>query len=215
MQPEATLNQLKAALPNGQLPASYGVYFKNTLVALCHALEDHILDASQGAAEAEKPLVLVTFQQGKWYLQEAERYWELAQSSQQVAIAAVAESGFSDHRTSKLDNVSLVHIADDDSLTQEWNLIILAPGYAAMLLCHELNEGEYRGQPSVDIERKFYGLWTFERAQVEQAAKILIDRLRPYDQPLAERLEACRDRVSSVPNTPTVDLSGVVSRIVY
>ncbi|NJM57585.1 MAG: histidine kinase, partial [Synechococcales cyanobacterium RU_4_20] len=215
MQPEATLNQLKAALPNGQLPASYGVYFKNTLVALCHALEDHILDASQGAPAEEKPLVLVTFQQGKWYLQEAERYWELAQSSQQVAIAAVAESGFAEHRTSQLGNVSLVNITTDDSLTCEWNLIILAPGYAAMLLCHELDEAEYRGGPPlVDIERKFYGLWTFDRVQVEQAAQILIDRWQPYDAALVETLQACRDRISSIPHHASVDLSGVVSRIV-
>ena len=73
MQPEATLNQLKAATPGGQLPASFGVYFKNTLVALCHAMEDHILQSCKIEPE-DKPLVLVTFQQGKWYLQEADRY---------------------------------------------------------------------------------------------------------------------------------------------
>ncbi len=37
MSPEATLNQLKAANPAGKLPSSYGVDFKNTLIALCHA----------------------------------------------------------------------------------------------------------------------------------------------------------------------------------
>ena len=83
MQPESTLNQLKASQPNGQLPSSYGVYFKNTLVALCHALEDHIQEASAASPE-HQPLVLVTFQQGKWYLQEADRYFELAQCSQHV-----------------------------------------------------------------------------------------------------------------------------------
>ena len=50
MQLESTLNQLKSALPSGQLPPSYGVYFKNTLVALCHALEDHILQNPPGVA---------------------------------------------------------------------------------------------------------------------------------------------------------------------
>ncbi len=213
MQPEATLNQLKAALPNGQLPSSYGVYFKNTLVALCHALEDHILEAQD--ADEEKPLVLVTFQQGKWYLQEAERYWDLAQASEEVAIAAMGDSGFGEHRTSNLENVSLVNISPDDSLMQEWNLIILAPGYAAMVLCHELDEAEYRGsQPSTDIERKFYGLWTFEQEQVEKAAEILIDRWQPYDPALVTRLHEQRQRIAQTDGTQTVDLSGVVSRIV-
>ena len=67
MQPESTLNQLKAALPGGQLPSSFGVYFKTTLVALCHALEDHILQTAETDIN-QQPLVVVAFQQGKWYL---------------------------------------------------------------------------------------------------------------------------------------------------
>ncbi len=216
MQPEATLNQLKAALPSGQFPASFGVYFKNTLVALCHALEDHILQTSAGLPEAQKPLVLVTFQQGKWYLQEAERYFEVAQCSQEVAIAAVPASGFAEHPTSQLENVSLFNLSSDDRLTEEWNLVILAPGYAAMVLCHELDPSEYRGEsrPTVDIERKFYGLWTFERDLVEKSAAILINRCERYDPALAERLRHCQTTVAADRDSPPIDLSGVVSRIV-
>ncbi|NEP58898.1 MAG: histidine kinase, partial [Symploca sp. SIO2G7] len=83
MDSEATLNQLKVSLPEGQMPSSYGVYFKNTLVALCHALEDHILEQPKGV----EPLVLVTFQQGKWYLQEADRYRDIAKWSQRIVIS--------------------------------------------------------------------------------------------------------------------------------
>ncbi|MEM6256282.1 MAG: HD domain-containing phosphohydrolase [Cyanobacteria bacterium P01_D01_bin.156] len=213
MDSKATLNQLKAALPEGHMPSSYGVYFKNTLVALCHALEDHILEQP---ADADQPLVLVTFQQGKWYLQEADRYQDIANCSQQVAIAAVADSGFADHSTSQLSNVSLVDLDPTDSLTSEWNLIIMAPGYAAMVLCHELSDDDYRSDsvPTADVERKFYGLWTFERAPVEAAAKILIERMQPYDAPLCEQL---MDRFYSLQNSSAssaTDLSGVVSRIV-
>ena len=42
-----------------QTPLNFGVYYKNTLVALCHALEDFIL-----AADCD-PLVLTAFQRGK------------------------------------------------------------------------------------------------------------------------------------------------------
>lgn len=210
----ATLNQLKATLPQGQMPSSYGVYFKNTLVALCHALEDHILE--QPATDDEKPLVLVTFQQGKWYLQEADRYQDIANCSQQVAIAAVADSGFGEHTTSQLANVHMVDIDQDDSLTAEWNLIILAPGYASMVLCHELSDDEYRGDsmPTADVERKFYGLWTFERGPVEAAAQILIDRMHRYNGPLCERLTARLNQLKNHPAESSTDLSGVVSRIV-
>ncbi|MEO0457379.1 MAG: HD domain-containing phosphohydrolase [Cyanobacteria bacterium P01_A01_bin.114] len=215
MQPEATLNQLKVGLNAEKLPSSYGVYFKNTLVALCHALEDHILqDCSDDPAQ--QPLVLVTFQQGKWYLQEADRYYDLAQCSSDVAIAAVADSGLDKHPTSQVNNVSLVNLDPTDSLVNEWNLIILAPGYASMVLCHELSEDEYRADssPSADVERKFYGLWTFERPLVKQAAEILIERMRPYNEDLAQQLlQRSQDIQNNVSSVPT-DLSGVVSRIV-
>ncbi|HEY9838376.1 MAG TPA: DICT sensory domain-containing protein, partial [Vampirovibrionales bacterium] len=215
MNPESTLNQLKAASPQGQLPSSYGVYFKNTLVALCHALEDHILDSSPKDSD-QKPLVLVTFQQGKWYLQEAERYWDLAQHSGHVAIAALSDSGFSTHRTNQLENVSLLELDPEDSLVNEWNLIIIAPTYRAMLLCHELSEEEYlpEGPPSVDMERKFYGMWTFDPELVAKSAEILIERFRPYNSPLCDRLRQQLQDILNTEGLPLADMTGVVNRIV-
>jgi DICT domain-containing protein len=215
MQRSSTLNQLKAALPDGQLPSSYGVYFKNTLVALCHALEDHILQTNSQFPD-QKPLVLVTFQQGKWYLQEAERYFEIAQSSSHIAVAAVSDSGFASHKTGQLDNVSLVDLNIDDNLVNEWNLIILAPNYATMVLCHELSPEEYSAdtQPQGDSERKFYGLWTFDRALVERSAAILIERMRPYNNSLGDRLVQLQQQIATTPSNRPVDLTGVVSRIV-
>ncbi|MEM6835603.1 MAG: HD domain-containing phosphohydrolase [Cyanobacteria bacterium P01_C01_bin.120] len=215
MDANSTLNQLKAALPEGQLPSSYRVYFKNTLIALCHALEDHILQSAVQDPE-QKPLVLVTFQEGKWYLQEADRYLEIAENSAEVAIAACTDSGLETHPTSKLDNVSLIELARNDSLVNEWNLIIVAPGYTAMVLCHELSPEEYRAdtQPQSDVERKFYGLWTFDRTAVEAAASILIDRMRPYDEALGDRLQSLQQKMKAAPDSMPVDLTSVVSRIV-
>lgn len=209
----STLNQLKAALPKGQLPSSYGVYYKNTLVALCHALEDHILQ-QRYADSANKPLVLVTFQQGKWYLQEAERYLEIAKCSREVAIAAVPDSGFATHPTSKLSNVNLVNIPKCAPLVNEWNLIILAPDYAGAVLCYELPPEEYGvyGVPELDTERKFYGLWTFHRAVAQEAAGILIKGMGSYNSSLADRLGKLQEEIK--PSTTPTDLSPVVSRIV-
>lgn len=215
MDSNSTLNQLKAALPPGKMPDSYRVYFKNTLIALCHALEDHILKSAAQYPD-QKPLVLVTFQEGKWYLQEADRYYDIAHHSAKVAIAACEGSGFETHPTGQLDNVSLVKLSRDDSLVNEWNLIIVAPGYTAMVLCHELSPEEYQAdtQPRSDVERKFYGLWTFDRAAVEAAAAILIERMRPYDEALADRLQQSQQQMNAAPNTVPVDLTSVVSRIV-
>ncbi|MCM1983855.1 HD domain-containing phosphohydrolase [Lyngbya confervoides] len=215
MQPESTLNQLKQLCPSGQLPSSYGVYFKNTLVALCHALEDHILDTCSSDPH-QQPLVLVTFQQGKWYLQEADRYWDLAACCRHVVIAAVQDSGLIGHRTSQREQVSLCPLDPQDSLVNEWNLVILAPQYAAMVLCHELDEAAYHPQsiPGVDAERKFYGLWTFERELVEAAAHILIERMRPYSSQQADQLQAYQAAIAQVQRPGQIDLSNVVTRIV-
>lgn len=215
MNPDSTLNKLKATLPYGQLPSSYGVYFKNTLVALCHALEDHILQTSAEYPEL-KPLVLVTFQQGKWYLQEADRYADIAQSSRHVLISAVADSGFATHPTGRLDNVSLVNLDPADCLVEEWNLIIVAPTYRAMVLCRELSPDEYQphGLPEVDTERKFYGLWSFDQHLVPAAAVILIEQLRQYDQKLADRLLHLHQQILATPGPALADMSGVVNRIV-
>lgn len=215
MQSESTLNQLKQTCPESQLPSSFGVYFKNTLVALCHALEDHILETSPPDSE-DKPLVLVTFQRGKWYLQEADRYYDLAQCSEHVVIAAVKESGLSTHPTANLEQVSFCALDPEDSLVEEWNLLILSPQYAAMVLCHELDETAYRseGLPSEDTERKFYGLWTFERPLVEAAARILIKRMAPYNEALAQQLTQTQESIAQTPAVNAVDLSPVVTRVV-
>ncbi|MBS0018617.1 MAG: HD domain-containing protein [Arthrospira sp. SH-MAG29] len=214
MNPESTLNLLKASLPDGKLPSSFGVYFKNTLVALCHALEDHLLQT--GELTGEKPLVLVTFQQGKWYLQEADRYFEIAKVCHHITISAVPDSGFSEHPTGKLDNVSLINLKPSDGLVEEWNLLIVAPGYRAMVICQELSESEYlvNAKPTIDTERKFYGLWTFEQTIVDQTAEILINRFRKYNPQLGDRLWEYYQNITATPISTFTDLSPVVSRIV-
>ncbi len=82
------LQKLAANHQNTTRPLNLGVYYKNTLIALCHALEDFILDSES------QPMMIAAFQRGKWYLEEAERYEDLAKKSQHVAI--MAASGFSE-----------------------------------------------------------------------------------------------------------------------
>ncbi|MFO0409734.1 MAG: DICT sensory domain-containing protein, partial [Dolichospermum sp.] len=152
------LQQLEASHRHSSRPIHFGVYYKNTLVALCHALEDHILTRNNA------PLVITAFQEGKWYLEEAVRYADIAQHSQQIVIMAAADAGFAEHPTSQLSNVNLVALATDDPVAQEWHLMILSPDYTAMVICQELSPDDYgiEGLPTSDLERKFYGLWTFE-----------------------------------------------------
>jgi DICT domain-containing protein len=181
------LQRLKAAHEPGQggkRPLNFGVYYKNTLVALCHALEDAILAADYS------PLVITAFQRGKWYLEEADRYAAIADRAPQIVIMASDDAGFAQHPTSQRPNVELVALEPSDPVAQEWHLIILSPQYTAMVLCQELTAAEYgaAGMPSVDLERKFYGFWTFEPGLVLETAELAIAHLGRYHPQLQQRL---------------------------
>jgi DICT domain-containing protein len=203
------LQKLEAAHRHSKRPIQYGVYYKNTLVSLCHALEDHIL------TDDGTPLVITAFQQGKWYLQEAQRYADIAQKSCQIAIMASPDTGFAEHPTSQLPNVNLVGLESADPVAQEWHLIILASGYTAMVICQELSEADYgsTGVPASDVERKFYGLWTFESELVKETAELAISHIGHYNPDLAQKLKAHKDAIQPRLATPE-DLSAVVSQVV-
>ncbi len=202
----------------GQRSLNFGVYYKNTLVALCHALEDSILMSNAN------PLVITAFQQGKWYLQEADRYGEIADHAEQIVIMAAANAGFGEHPTSQLTNVALVDLDRTDPVAQEWHLIIVSHGYTAMVLCQELSPEDYgaAGVPNADLERKFYGFWTFEPTLVIETAALAIAHIERYDAPLHRTLS---DHLSQIENQaqpqdvlcslPTVEnLGGIVARVV-
>ncbi|MEH2236580.1 DICT sensory domain-containing protein [Nostoc sp.] len=203
------LQQLETAHRHTTRPIRFGVYYKNTLVALCHALEDHIL------TDDGTPLVITAFQRGKWYLQEAQRYADIAQRSSEIVIMAASESGFAEHPTSLLPNVDLVGLDSVDPVAQEWHLIILSPKYTAMVICQELSDADYgsTGVPTSDLERKFYGLWTFEPELVQETAEIAIAHIKKYNPELANKLTADKEQI--VPSMErSQNLGAVVSRVV-
>ncbi|NET04984.1 MAG: metal-dependent phosphohydrolase [Symploca sp. SIO2B6] len=205
------LQKLETTHRGGKKPLNFGVYYKNTLVALCHALEDFILE-SQGM-----PVMITAFQQGKWYLQEAERYGDLAKKSSQVAIMATADAGFADHPTSQLSNVALVNLDSADAVAQEWHLMIISETYTAMVLCQELSDADYgtQGLPANDRERKFYGFWTFEAELVQEAVELAIAHIGGYNQNLQATLTEQVNKITANFGTkPRDDIGKVVRRVV-
>jgi DICT domain-containing protein len=163
---------------------SLGVYYKNTLISLCHALEECVLTCES------QPLMIAAFQRGKWYLQEADRYADLAEVARQVVIMAAPDAGFAEHSTGQRANVSLVPLPPDDPVAQEWHLIIFGPSYAAMVLCQELSVADYgpSGVPTDDLQRKFYGFWTFEADLVQRAVELAIDHIGQTQPQLRQQL---------------------------
>ena len=204
------LQKLDQAHRHGRQPLNLGVYYKNTLVALCHALEDFILDSKSA------PLMITAFQRGKWYLEEADRYSDLADKSKHVAIMATPDSGFGSHPTSKKENVTLVHLKESDPVAEEWHLMILSPTYTAMVLCQELSDADYGdNKPQEDLERKFYGFWTFEPKIVCETVDIAIAHIADYDPELAQLMATQVKKMTSESVTrQRDDLDAVVSQVV-
>lgn len=206
------LNDLRVAHQSGAIgkrSLNFGVYYKNTLVSLCHALEDCILTCKSA------PLVVTAFQRGKWYLQEADRYGEIADRADQIVIMAAGDTGFVEHPTSQRSNVALVELDGADPVAQEWHLIILAPSYTAMVLCQELSVEDYgiQGVPKEDLERKFYGFWTFEQGLVEETVNFAIDHLDRYNPDLAAQLRAKVTEITSQ-NSEQDEIYQAVSMVV-
>lgn len=205
------LQKLEAAHRGSKRPLNFGVYYKNTLVALCHALEDFILESGG------TPLMITAFQRGKWYLQEAERYGDLAEKASQVVIMAAGDAGFAEHPTSQRSNVELVNLTPDDPVAQEWHLIILSETYSAMVLCQELSSTDYgpTGVPENDLERKFYGFWTFEAELVQETMDLAIAHIGGYDPELQQALKTQIKTITSAYGTkPQDDIGLVVTRVV-
>ncbi|NEP59417.1 MAG: metal-dependent phosphohydrolase [Symploca sp. SIO2G7] len=204
------LQKLDTAHRSCKKPLNFGVYFKNTLIALCHALEDFILESDSA------PVMIAAFQQGKWYLEEANRYEDIAKKSSHVVIMAAPDTGFTDHPTSQRSNVALVSLEPSDPVAQEWHLMILSTKYTAMVLCQELSESDYgsQGQPEHDIERKFYGFWTFEPKMVLEAVEMAIAHIGNYDQDLEQALTTQVKQITDSITEERDDLGVVVQRIV-
>ena len=195
---------------SGRTPLNFGVYYKNTLVALCHALEDAVL------ATKTSPLIVTAFQKGKWYLQEADRYSDIADTADRVVIIAAPGAGFREHPTGDKENVTLVDLDPDDPVSQEWHLMIMSANYSAMVLCQELTDEEYgpSGPPENDLERKFYGFWTFDPALVKETIAITADHIGRYTPDLQAELETRLTEIDAAAATKTREVGNVVMRVV-
>lgn len=164
-------------------------YFKTSLTALSHAMEDQVL------AGAERPLVIASFQQERFYRQEAHRYERIAEVTDQVYVLAAAETSFG----SQSGNYETVAFEQDDTLTQEWHLIVLGERYSACLICRERQPIEgvtvrSQGAPALDQTRRFEGFWTLDRQVCLRAADLLLARIQAYRPQLKAKLGRARQQ---------------------
>lgn len=161
------------------------MYFKTSLTALSHAMEDQVL------AGNDCPLMIASFQQERFYRQEAHRYLRLAEITPQIYVLAAADTKFADtdgearHETIAFDR--------EDALVHEWHLVVLGEQYTACLICREHSQSAQKpkvlsGAPDLDQSRRFEGIWTLDRHVCEQAAYILLQRIEKYRPDLRDKI---------------------------
>ncbi|MGD1928108.1 MAG: DICT sensory domain-containing protein [Leptolyngbyaceae cyanobacterium] len=166
------------------------LFFKTSLTALSHAMEDQVL------AGIEKPLVIASFQQERFYRQEASRYQRIADISDQVYVLSAAGTSF------ELGSEAYETIAFDeaDALTQEWHLVVIGTQYSACLICRERDAAPIvsvlpiPGAPALDQTRRFEGVWTQDQRVCHQAANLLLARIAAYRPTLAPKIKATKQR---------------------
>ncbi|MEA5578012.1 DICT sensory domain-containing protein [Anabaena sp. UHCC 0451] len=169
------------------------LYFKASLTALSHAMEDQVL-----AVTLDQPLIIASFQRERFYRQEAHRYQRLSQRSNQIYVLSAPETEF----VNSSEYYEKVAFEPDDALSQEWHLVVVADNYTTCLVCRESVGSIAKNQelpeiiPSLDMDtaRRFEGIWTSEREVSLKAAELILDRIQVYRPDLADKINQARRR---------------------
>lgn len=165
------------------------LYFKSSLTALSHAMEDQVL-----ASGSQATLVIASFQRERFYRQEAHRYARIAAITSHVYVLAAPETSF----TSASREYETVAFDPDDQLSQEWHLVVIGQNYATCLICQERQsvpesaKESAQQSPAMDQTRRFEGVWTFDRQVSCAAAEILLNRIWVYRPELAAKIEQAK-----------------------
>lgn len=170
------------------------MYFKSSLTALSHAMEDLVLN------DSDSPLVIANFQRERFYRQESHRYRRIAHKSNQVYVLAAPETDFSNSST----DYETIAFEPDDALAREWHLVIIGQRYASCLICRErtLPSSDKYGM-GMDTNRRFEGIWTFDRSVTREAGKIILDRIAVYRPELTAKIDLARRLYINSPDEQT------------
>lgn len=175
--PNSVVTDLLTAFPQWHSQ----MYFKSSLTALSHAMEDQVL------AGDEQPLIIASFQKERFYRQEAHRYQRIGEISPHVYVLAAPETEFS----SVSDVYEKIAFTSDDQLVHEWHLVVIAKNYANCLICREKTHypKTQASEMAMDNSRRFEGIWTFDRTVSQKSAEILLKRIINYRPELKTKID--------------------------
>ncbi len=171
------------------------IYFKSSLTALSHAMEDQVL------ASSDSPLVIASFQQERFYRQEAHRYRRLGKTSDHIYIFSAPDTSFSGEN----NRSTTINFAAEDTLKNEWHLVVIGKTFTSCLVCRECSPPENRQAVSVDSARRFEGIWTFDEEVAQTTASFLLEKVLHYRPELSEQIATARERYCQPLPTPSAE----------
>jgi DICT domain-containing protein len=171
---------------------------KRAMLAISRAIEDEC------CAQADRPVLIGSFQKQRFYRQSQPRWRELARTAE----IAVAFADFDRDRIGQRGVIQL-GLAEDAPLRREWAIVCDAPNAAACLAGFE-----QPGQRGVDAARRFEAVWSVDPVIVRDAAEIgaalAAQRTRPVTVPLSGRpstdLAASLRRATAITNRIVAEL---------
>ena len=135
---------------------------KRLLIELSKKLEQEAL------AHGESAIIAAAFQESRHFTaRTAERYRELAE---QTAFVCALGEGLPPEPSPGVRGARLAH---DDLVMGEWDVVVLAPHFAAALLARDL------GDTGPDLDRTFEYALTYRRDSCVRAACALLSRVVP------------------------------------
>ncbi|MBB3675377.1 diguanylate cyclase (GGDEF)-like protein/PAS domain S-box-containing protein [Modestobacter versicolor] len=163
------------ASPFSCLPA--GTQLRTAPKALLIELSKHL--ERQAMRLGETCVVASTFQEARHFTPAtALRYRDL-----------VARTGFvcalgADLPVEPLPGVRGAHLAEDDPVRGEWDVVVLSPHFSAALLARDLGDG------GPDLQRRYEYALTYDRQTVERAGVSLVARVAAEPAPPAPEVAA-------------------------
>ena len=136
---------------------------KRLLLAISRHLEEQV--QAQGAAA----IVLAAFQEARHFTAAtAARYERLARHA---AFVGALGAGLD---AAPAPGVRGEHLTSGDPLGDEWNVVVVAPHFAAAVVARDLGD-----PPAGDMDRRFDFCLTYDRGLAIEAATTLLGRIAP------------------------------------
>jgi len=144
------------------------IYVKSSLIGISHGLEDMLVEFKL------KSELFVAFQKFEFFMVELERYKILDNLCKKVYIFA---RNINYECIKDFKNTVFIELDEDDSMLEEWNIIINDPEHPAAFLSKEI----FYSEPAKEDQfRKFNGFLSFSQDIVSQALKVMKEKLIKY-----------------------------------